>query len=425
MFERNLSTRAAVAIILSFILVSIIGPHTLNHEDVENWDNLSYWRLNPQGVPPEWYGELVGLPKTEWLQGERQAGAFVFTYDFHYSSSPSDIIFIPNSTGVMRIKIIGPDGREYILWDGYVFGEIHFSKNPSVFVRIAGEKCNVTPDGGNLLFHDAFNVIFSKPTEDCLDHPEFLKGEYKIVVEGAEKEPRIRVLGKSYGLLGTDTVGRDVWTGFIWGMRETIVIAILGSLATVGLALVLGTLSVLSSWVGKIADFVSRLVTVTPVLPVAVSAVVLVAAIDENYVIKASPLAIALIVGILMMGNVSRNVRSMVEEELRKEYVESARALGGSSLWILRKHVSKVLVPYTVYQFALAVPGTIAFITLLGFFNIVPGFNWGTIMSQTIREGATYRLAWWQVVPVGVSIGLLALSFVSLSRRIEEEFLKR
>jgi peptide/nickel transport system permease protein len=177
--------------------------------------------------------------------------------------------------------------------------------------------------------------------------------------------------------------------------------------------------------VENLADFISKLVTVTPTLPAAVALVIIASRITPDYTIRISSLNMALILGVLLMGNTSRNIRSIVEEELRKEYVESARALGGNSLWILRKHVSKVLLPYTAYQFSLAVLWMIAFMTLMGFFNVVPGLNWGALMSQTLRTYGKFTMAWWQVVPIGTAIGLIALGFVWFTKEIEDEFLRR
>ncbi len=428
MYRGSKRRNAALAIITFFLILSMIGPHTVNREKIKNWDNETYWRINPSGVPPDWYGILRNLPPTEWLRESFKDGKYVFYYNFHYSASPQEILIITNSTSSLTVKIIPPDKREYTLWEGPVYGTAYPRRLHQTFLKIAEEKCNTTVSEGDILLKDAYNVIFSKPKKDCFEHPDFLRGTYEIVVEGnpafrGDEEIRIRLVGKTYGNLGTDTLGRDVWAGFVWGARDTIITAVLSAAMLTGIALLLGTLSTISGRMGTISDFVSKLLTVIPALPAAVVLVILASRITPDYTLEINPLTLSLIVGILFVGNTSRSIKAIVEEELRKGYIESARAIGGDTPWILKKHVSRVLLPYVIYQFSISVPSLIGFITLLGFFNVAPGLNWGALMSQTLRTYGKYTLAWWQVVPVGTAIELIALGFIWLTKEIEDEFL--
>lgn len=425
---RERSVLLSAIIVITLVLMSIVAPTLVNPDDIYNWDNTLYWRLNPKNVPPEWFGRLTGLPKTEWLHGRAENGSYVFPYNFHYDTAPQDIIVMTDSFETYRVSIVSPDGEEYVLWDSPIPNELNLGKSGAL-IEIAHEKCSPDINAGDIIFKNALNAVFSKPKEDCITNPDTLKGTYAIVVtpkSGSSKMPKVYILGKSYGVMGTDNVGRDLWAGFLWGMRETIVISVVRAFVAIGLALVFGTLSVISSKLGVFFDLVSQIITVIPLLPAAIGLIIIASDIEDNtYAIFTDPLLLAIILGVLSVGEVSRNVRSMVEEELRKEYVESAKVVGGNALWILRKHISKVLVPYSLYQLALAVPGIIALITLLGFFNVVPGFNWGTLMSQSIRENTAYRVSWWHILPVGVALALLAIAFVSIARDIERRFLER
>ncbi|NJE05612.1 ABC transporter permease [Thermococcus sp. M36] len=425
---KNKALLFSVIVITTMIAVSLIGPSRVNPEDIENWDNILYWHLNPKNVPPEWYGKLTNLPKTEWLTATEENGSYVFKYDFHYKVAPKDIIIVLDKFESYRVTIKDPEGNEYIMWNTLIPKELNL-RNSIALREIAREKCGVETTSGQLLFWNGLNVIFSKPKKDCILNPEPVKGTYLIVLTPLgqyNSTPKVYIQGESYGVMGTDNFGRDLWAGYLWGMRETIAIAVIGALFAMGLAMIFGMLSVLSSGLGKALNFVSNLLTVMPLLPVAIGLIIIISDInDYTYTISTDPLLLAVVLGILSVGDLSRNIRSIVDEELRKEYIESSKALGGSSRWILTRHVSKVLIPYTLYQFALAVPGIIALITLLGFFNVVPGFNWGTLMSQSIRENTVYRLSWWHILPVGISIGLMALSFVAIARDIERRFLER
>jgi len=428
--------KLAPLILAAFLLFSIIAPHTVSQKDVRNWNNVSYWSMNPKGVPPAWYGELRGLPKTEWLTGRYEDGKFIYTYDFHYYHAPQDILLIPNQTKSLRLIMIDPDGNRYVLWEGYIPDFVYIGKTIPNLMSIARKKCNPVPHPGTLMLHGPLNVLFVKNGRPCVNpsRKDFLQGKYTFIVEGTfgnltkNDEPKIKVLGLSYGLMGTDIDGRDVWVGFAYGAKETVLVAFIGGAVMILLALLLGSLSVLSGKVGRAVNFISKFLTSTPALPVAVILILLtgnVVSIPGQYwYFTINPFILGAIVGILLMGNVSRNIKAIIEEELRKEHIESAKALGGNSKWILKKHVAPILMPYSLHQFALAVPGIIAFITLLGFFNVSAGVNWGSIMGGIIIRGANYRLSWWQVVPIGIALGLLAFSFLSIANEIEKRFLK-
>ncbi|WP_297062079.1 ABC transporter permease subunit [Thermococcus sp.] len=428
--------RLSAIIIAFFVAFAIIGPHTVVKENVENWNNETYWKYNPTGVPPGWYGELRGLPKTEWLHGVYENGSFVYYYDFHYNTVPQDILIIPNLTRYLKISIVDPLGREYPLWNGIIPSSLKIGTLSSSIEGIADEKCAPKPTWSQLLFHDPLKAIFAKPGTDCVFNFAPLKGTYRIVITGSYgglqpgDEPKVRILGLSYGRLGTDVYGRDVWTGFAYGARQTIIISLLGAGILALLSLVLGSLSVISTKAGSFINALSKILASTPSLPLAVVLVVLLGKLEDIGVdtlrIRMNPYAMALVVALVFIGTSSREIRSIVEEELRRGYIESSKALGASPLQILRLHVLPVLILYTIYMFSMSVPGVIAFITLLGFFNVVPGFNWGTLMSTPLMAGiAKYVPYWWQIVPLGISLGAIAYAFIDLGKTIERKFLER
>ncbi|NJE54528.1 ABC transporter permease [Thermococcus sp. 21S9] len=429
--------KLSIAIIVFFVGFALVGPHMVVREGIQNWNNITYWKYNPTGVPPEWYGELTGLPRTEWLHGTYINGSFVYRYEFHYKEVPQGILVIPNLTRDLRVTIIDPRGKEYPLWNGIIPNSLNLGTLSSSIMNIAEEKCNPKPTWSQLLFHNPLRAIFAEPGTDCVFHFKPMKGTYTIVITGTfgklepGDEPRVRILGMSYGRMGTDFYGRDIWTGYAYGARETITISIIGASILAVLALAVGSLSVLSTRFGSVINAFSKVLTSVPSLSLAVLLVAILGRVKSGpnpmtIIIQVNPYLMALIVALIFIGTSSREIRSIVEEELRKDYIESSRAMGASALQILRLHVLPVLLPYVIYLFAISVPGIIAFITLLGFFNVIPGFNWGTIMSTPLMGGITkYVPYWWEIVPLGLSLGLIAYAFIDLGRFVEARFLER
>ncbi|MBP1911576.1 hypothetical protein [Thermococcus stetteri] len=133
---------------------------------------------------------------------------------------------------------------------------------------------------------------------------------------------------------------------------------------------------------GRLSNLTSRLLTIIPLLPfVGAVAIDLGTFNTSKQMTTIRPIVVAFILGLIVAGEASRSVRAIVKEELRKGYVESAVALGGNWSWILKKHMTRTPIPYSLHQFSITIPKILALITLLGFFSIVPGFNWGSIMS--------------------------------------------
>ncbi|MCD6373609.1 MAG: ABC transporter permease [Thermococcus sp.] len=429
---------AAATIISLYVTLAILGPYLTNPEHIKNWNNRDYWEYNPSNAVPTFYGRLKNLPPTEWLEGTYTDGKLIFEYDFRYSESPTDIILFSDVRKQLKVTIVTPLNDSMVIFRGYPYGleeGVFLARNYPFYYKLMTERCGATPSY-ILIFKPVLNIVFSKPKEDCLENPELVHGTYKIIVEAASRrqntrlEPnetvRIMIQGKSYGALGTDPIGRDVWAGFLGSTRESILIAVMGAIMTMLFALFLGTVGATSGIAGRLANLISRGITVIPLLPFAGAMAIVIGNITPDYIIDTNPVWLSVLLGFLLSGEASRNIRTIVKQELRKGYVESSVAIGGNMWWVLTKHISKVLIPYSLHQLSLAIPRVLALLTLMGFFSIAPGFNWGSLMSQTVIMGSlyTYRFNWWQVLPVGISIAVLSISFTLVATWIEEEFVR-
>ncbi|MCD6525294.1 MAG: ABC transporter permease [Thermococcus sp.] len=441
MKKREIPKRVAVAVaIISFyLLLAVFGPYLTDTEHIQNWNNKTYWQHNPSNAVPTFYGTLKNLPPTEWLEGTYADGRFIFEYNFKYSEVPADIILFSDVKKQLKVTVVTPLNDSIVIFKGYPYGlneGVFLARNYPFYERLMLKRCGNAP-AYTLIFKPVLNIIFSKPKEDCLENPELVHGTYKIIVEAFSTrrksvtlEPnetiKIMIQGRSYGVLGTDPIGRDVWAGFIGSTRESILIAVMGAVMTIVFALLLGTVGAIPGIAGSLANLISRGITIIPLLPFAGAMAIALGQIGPDATIETDPIWLSVLLGFLLSGEASRNIRAIVKGELRKGYVESSVAIGGNMWWILKRHVSKVLAPYSLHQLSLAIPRVLAILTLLGFFSITPGFNWGSLMSQTVIMGSlyAYRFNWWQVLPVGISIGVLAISFMLVATWIEEEFIK-
>jgi peptide/nickel transport system permease protein len=111
-----------------------------------------------------------------------------------------------------------------------------------------------------------------------------------------------------------------------------------------------------------------------------------------------------------------KTVRSMALQLKEETYIEAAKALGAGRWRIIMKHLAPLLLPYSFANMALSVPGTIVFeasLSLLGLGD--PSIiTWGQILHDAQLSGATLNGLWWWIVPPGLFIAVMGMTFAFL-----------
>jgi len=199
--------------------------------------------------------------------------------------------------------------------------------------------------------------------------------------------------------LGTDQLGRDMWSRIAYGAR----ISILISLSAVFVAAVVGIAAgVVAGYAGGRVDFVvMRLVDIQLSFPVLLIAIILMAVLRPSV-----PSVIAVLV-ISGWATYARVVRAQALSLRQREFVQAANALGASHLRVAIRHVLPNLVSIVVVlatiqtaQFILA-EATLSF---LGLGIQPPAPSWGGM----INEGRGYIWsAWWIQTFPGIAIVVL------------------
>ncbi|MDM7275349.1 MAG: ABC transporter permease [Thermoprotei archaeon] len=240
----------------------------------------------------------------------------------------------------------------------------------------------------------------------------FGEGSLRVNVE-------IRVLGNSYGLLGTDNVGRDLFQGVLFGFPVALAIGFLVALATVMIGLVLGVIS--GYFGGRVDEVIQRLVDVivnVPLLPLLI--LVGVAIQTRGWAGWPAMAILMFIIVVFSWGGVAIVTRSMALSIKSEQYVEAAKAIGASTSRIVFRHIIPQLIPYTMAVLVFSVPGAIiaeAGLSVLGIDHGLP--TWGRILADAqANRGIAYNM-WWWILPPGLLLGFFSFAFVALGFTLE------
>ncbi|WP_422366275.1 ABC transporter permease [Pelagibius sp.] len=188
--------------------------------------------------------------------------------------------------------------------------------------------------------------------------------------------------------LGTDYLGRDLWTRMIGGARTSLVAMAFVLVAALSIGVVIGSLA---GYVGGLAETVLiSLIDIALALPSLVIALALMGVFSgENFDWLSDYWKMILALTLAWWANYARMSRAVVVAELQQPYIEAARVMGASHLWIFIRHIlPNVLGLVVVYASADAGALVLAIATLsfLGLGVAPPIPEWG----QMLVDGMGY-----------------------------------
>ncbi|MDX6752497.1 nickel transporter permease [Geminicoccaceae bacterium 1502E] len=203
--------------------------------------------------------------------------------------------------------------------------------------------------------------------------------------------------------LGTDELGRDIYSRLVHGTRITIYIALLVLVIAAPLGLVVGTVAgYLGGWTDRI---LMRIVDIFLSFPSLILALAFVAALGPG--INNAIIAIS----IASWPPIARLARAETLTVRSSDYIAAVRLQGASSLRIIVAEIMPMCLSSVVVRITLNMAGIILTAAGLGFLGLgaqPPSPEWGAMLST----GRQFMLtSWWLAAVPGLAILLVSLAF--------------
>ncbi|MCD6410181.1 MAG: ABC transporter permease [Candidatus Verstraetearchaeota archaeon] len=314
-----------------------------------------------------------------------------------------------DTPAMVRLYLIDLNGTRYKIWESVLTQGEWVKPQPCVDSRNAPLRMmmfgSIKADPAKKIFRGIGEYGYMLQVE-VYDRSK--TADVKVYIDNFD----LKLYGEAFGLLGTDFFGRDVFTQFVYGARISLLVGLLASVISVLVGLTVG---VVSGYFGKAVDEVlmrfTDLLLVLPYLPLLL---VLVALFGQNIWM------IIAILGFLGWMSFARVIRSQILSLKERPFVEAAKAVGARDLHIIAKHLVPNVISLVYVSLALSVPSAIVSEASLSFLGFGDPFimSWGRMLHDVHYYGA-YTDLWW-VIPPGVGIALISLSFILIGYAIDE-----
>ncbi len=212
-------------------------------------------------------------------------------------------------------------------------------------------------------------------------------------------------------LLGTDQLGRDVWSRLMLATRTSLTIGLIGVTLSLFLGVLLGGISGLYG--GVVDTVIQRMIEILRSIPTIPLWMGLAASLPNTWSVTQVYIAITVIISLIGWTELARVVRGRFLALREEDFITAAELAGASRLRIIFRHMVPSFLSHIIAAVSLALPAMIISETTLSFLGLglrPPAISWGVLLQDAQNIQALGIAPWLLVVAVPVIIVILAFN---------------
>ncbi|MEM2024804.1 MAG: ABC transporter permease [Desulfurococcaceae archaeon] len=447
-----------VILIAFFAALSIYAMVTWPYDEaIYRWNSPEAWLEYPPYAKPGWITLFTGTKELEGSlvldssigQGfskhrqviERFGTPFAVislmrgTIEYNYDNFPSKVaykLFIStNDTVYVNITWRKPSGISLVIDTGYYRGGVKFvsieikpGEIPTYILSYVDQVEKIYAVKLNPAALDQLKVLFVD--DDYLAKSgkyRLLKGTYELRVEtwsgdiNSTLDVKLIIYGTTYGVAGTDRLGRDLFMAIAWGAPIAISFGLTASLLTVLLEMIIAAIS---AWFGGIIDTVIQRVNETfmilPFLPTIIM-------LWLFYGFTLWTLLWIIVLFNAWSGGL-KSMRAMFLQIKEMPYIEAARAYGAGNFRIIFRYMVPRVLPVLIPNIVTAIPNFVFLEAALAIMGISDPrvITWGKILDEAYKYAALPQGYYHWILAPALMLFLMAIAFASIGFTLDRVF---
>lgn len=319
------------------------------------------------------------------------------------------IIDISATAGTLAA--VNEDGKVYVWGNISTKGEGNVPETDSKIVAIRGGRYHytaITEDGTPVAWGADYYKQSSIPKSlENTKVKQIFTGFYQNYAITETNE--VKTWGLKGYLLGSDDLGRDIFTRLLNGGRMSMTIGAVAVIISTTIGIIVGSVS--GFFGGKIDIVLQRISEVVSALPFLPFAMILSSLIGNSMTSNQRIVLIMVILGLLSWTGLQRLVRAQVLSVREQEYVIAARSVGIKQASIVFRHilpnVISVIIVSATLSFAQSML-TEATLSYLGFGVQAPHPTWGNMLYGA-NNSIVIQNYWWRWVYASIILGICVI----------------